>query len=112
MYECKTFTEKIDTWLFGSIDISKSDFYKKAFDLNKNYNVWYFNRLYVPPQIRNKGVASRLMEKLIIYLDQNEIELICEINPYGDLDYEQLKAFYMKYGFVTLKDETLIRYHK
>lgn len=74
---------------------------------------WFFNRLYVHPKMRNKRVASLLMEELIKILDEEHIVLVNQINPYGDLDYDQLVKFYKKYGFVDMEIENgLIRYPK
>lgn len=82
--------------------------------LNFNDNIYYFNRLIVHQSLRNKGIASALMNKLIEVLDCNKITLICDINPYGDLDLNQLITFYGKYGFIKNpeydNDNQLIRY--
>ena len=34
--------------------------------------------------------------------------LICDINPYGDLDFKKLKKWYMKHGFEENGDSQLI----
>ena len=73
---------------------------------------WYFNRLSVPVKFRNQGIATQLMRKLIQVLDKNKITLICDINPYGDLDFNQLNKFYKQYGFVEHEEHHLIRYPK
>lgn len=54
---------------------------------------------------RNKGIAKKLMKNLIVELDKNGWDCLCEINPYGDLDYEQLLKFYKSFGFVDYKTE-------
>lgn len=53
--------------------------------------------------MRNQGVASRLMSELVKILDEDSIILFNHIEPYGDLDFEQLKCFYKKYGFVEME---------
>lgn len=63
-------------------------------------NTWYFNRLNVPPEYRNKGIATKLMLMLIDAAAKYKITICCDINPYGDLNYDQLKKFYKKFGFV------------
>lgn len=73
---------------------------------------WGFNLLFVPPEMRNRGVASRLMSELVKILDEDSIILFNYIEPYGDLDFGQLKCFYKKYGFVEIEKFVgcLIRY--
>lgn len=73
-------------------------------------NLWYFNRLIVPSAIRNQGIATRIMEQLVKILDTEKITLACDINPYGDLDFNQLYKFYKKYGFVDDNRFNLMRH--
>lgn len=68
----------------------------------------YFNRLFVTPRARNHGLAKKMMSRLIEELDDLKWNLVCEINPYGDLNYEQLEKFYFSYGFEK-RDGHLIR---
>jgi GNAT superfamily N-acetyltransferase len=76
-------------------------------------NEWYFNRLVVHEKMRNKGVATLLMDELIKVLDEKQITLINDINPYGDLNFKQLEIFYKKYGFIETEEKSrLIRYPK
>lgn len=89
--------------------ICSADISKMGFDNTKN--IYYFNRLIVPQPLRGKGVATLLMKKLIEILDIEKIILICEVNPYGDLNEEQLFKFYKKYGFVDDESfKSLIRF--
>ncbi len=37
------------------------------------------------------------------YIQQMGLPVVCEINPYGDLDYDQLKELYMRYGFQPMR---------
>lgn len=60
---------------------------------------YYFNRLFVLPEYRGRGYAGRLLESLLEVFRIRNLELILEINPYGDLNYEQLEAFYLNHGF-------------
>lgn len=73
-------------------------------------NYWYFNRLIVPPNIRNRGIATKIMKQLIKVLDEKSITLVCDINPYGDLDFDKLHEFYCKYGFIDDDKFNLIRH--
>lgn len=90
---------------FGTIDLSKVD--AKLFGISGD-NVWFFNRLFVPSQIRDKGVATKLMQELVKVLDEQKIILICEVNPYGDLNEEQLKKLYTRYGFKNTNEGYMI----
>lgn len=63
-------------------------------------NTYYFNRILVQPRFRGKGYGSKLLEKLLKEFNKKGYKLICEINPYGPLNYEQLKSWYKRHGFV------------
>lgn len=60
---------------------------------------WFFNRLIVPPNMRNKGIATKFMTRLIEILDEKDMRLVNTVNPYGDLNEDQLITFYKKFGF-------------
>lgn len=60
---------------------------------------WFFNRLCISEKLRNKGVATLMMKRLIEILDEKRIDLINTVNPYGDLNEEELIKFYKKFGF-------------
>jgi len=89
----------------GTIDASKIDGSIYGVDGD---NVWYFNRLFVPKQIRKKGIASRLLQELVKIMEEDKIIMICEINAYGDLEEEELVDLYKKYGFKETPDEYLL----
>jgi len=72
-------------------------------------NVWFFNRLVVHKSLRGKGIGTALMKKVVNFCKSNNISLINGMNPYGDLDFEQLKRFYLKHGFIeTHQEDTLV----
>jgi GNAT superfamily N-acetyltransferase len=68
-------------------------------------DTWYINRLIVPKKARGQGIATALMKELVAWADHNNIKLISEINPYGDLDKEQLIAFYQKFKFILTENK-------
>lgn len=70
----------------------------------------YFSRLLVPPEFRKQGIATVLMTLMCKRLDARRIDLLCEINPYGEMNKEQLTTFYKKFGFVE-QEHYLIRNH-
>lgn len=73
---------------------------------------WYVNRLYVQPSYRNQGFATSMMRELISVADSQAKDILIEINPYGDLNYDQLKSFYMKFGFDQIGENLFKRIHK
>lgn len=76
-------------------------------------NILYFNRLYVRPEYRQKGHATKLLTMLLESIKENNITLHMDINPYGDMDYSQLEQFYLKNGFqkYTINDKIFGEYH-
>jgi GNAT superfamily N-acetyltransferase len=72
-------------------------------------NLYYFNRLLVNKKIRNKGYANQLLVEVCKWADQEKINILIDINPYGDLNYDQLLRFYQKFGFKLNKNKQLIR---
>ena len=78
---------------------------------HKLEGVWYyFNRLSVPPKLRKKGIAKKLLGEMCEWADDKEINIWLDINPYGDLDLRQLISLYSKFGFKqTLQQGTMIR---
>lgn len=72
------------------------------YDMNaKEGERWlYFARLSVPPKERGKGVATELMNELVAWAKEEQVNILCQVNAYGDLDTEQLTNFYKKFGFV------------
>ena len=83
--------------IVGQINLSKEFKPRKIKEENKNF--WYFNRLFVREDYRNQGYAKCLLSKMIDILKKEKINLWLDINPYGDLNYEQLEELYMRYGF-------------
>lgn len=64
-----------------------------------NEGMYYFNRLFVNEKYRKNNYGTRILNTLLDYIDSIDAVLCLDINPYGEMTYEQLKAFYMKYGF-------------
>ena len=56
--------------------------------------VGYYNRLFVQPNYRKQGIGRKLWDMTQKELDTRGIDLIIDINPYGDMTYEQLLDFY------------------
>lgn len=66
---------------------------------------WYFNRLYVITEYRGNHYGSVLLDKMLECVKDKGITLIMDINPYGDMNYEQLEEFYLRHGFQKISDE-------
>jgi GNAT superfamily N-acetyltransferase len=72
--------------------------------------VWYyFNRLMVPPKMRNKGIAKKLLQEMCNWANTDKVSIWLDINPYGDLDLHQLINLYSKFDFQQIADATMIR---
>ena len=83
----------------GCAELSELD-YVLISPIPTNDRPWfYFNRLFVNQKIRRMGVATDLMTQVINWADTEKFNIFIEINPYGDLDFDQLVNFYKKFGF-------------
>ena len=58
------------------------------------------SRINVPRENRGKGYGSQLLRQVLDIADQEKIRLYLEIAPSDGLNYEQLEAWYKRYGFV------------
>lgn len=66
-------------------------------------NAWYYNRLYVKPEYRGHHIGSCLLDNMLKYVNKKKAILFLDINPYGDMSYQNLEAFYKRHGFVDNK---------
>lgn len=74
---------KIDGDLVGSSEVTKI-----------NSKQGFYSRLFVKDVYRGKGYGRKLWDLTQEELDKLGMDLMIEINPYGNLDYDQLKKFY------------------
>ena len=65
----------------------------------------YFNRLLVNPKFRRKGYGTILLKTLLRLTKERGFGIQLDINPYGDMRYDDLERFYCKYGFRKYKDD-------
>ena len=70
--------------------------------------VYYFSRLNVPEQLRGKGLAKLLMKETIEFCRENNAMLINTVNPYGDMNLQQLNEFYQKCGMKLVNKQGLL----
>ncbi len=83
----------------GTIDLSLVDEFEDI-TVKEPQKLYYFNKLYVDKELRNKGIAKQLLEKLEHWADSENIVVVGDVNPYGDLDFEKLVQLYLDHGFV------------
>lgn len=60
---------------------------------------WELSRISVPAPHRGKGIGRRLMAEVLAEVDAAGVDLYLDINPYGDMDYKALAAWYARLGF-------------
>jgi len=84
------------------------DEYKKYIPENKNTaKIIWFSRIKTKKE--GIGYGKLLMQKVCNYMDENNIIIICGINPYGKRGLSELKRFYTNSGFVHLDNDMCIR---
>lgn len=68
-------------------------------------------RINVPIEHRCKGIGTSLLEEIIADADEEGVILHIEVQPSGGPTREQLKDWYMKFGFMpsAIYDYFLIR---
>lgn len=93
----------------GNINFSGEDI-SKEFGIDIVGELWYFNRLKVKTE--GTGLGTALMKRLVELLDSEKITLYNDLNPYGGMSLQQLTEFYRKFGFVSLRRGTMIRFPK
>lgn len=70
---------------------------------------YFFNRLVSKEQ--GKGGGKIVLKQLLEYIDKVGIPLANVINPYGNLAFDELLSFYLRYGFVKTSQESLVIYY-
>lgn len=89
------FYEKLSPRALAVIDLC--DYYGEGFIIT---------RINVPKEFRNKGVASKLLQRVLDEADKEKINLWLEISASDGLNYDQLEAWYKRHGF---KGTTILR---
>lgn len=117
--QCKTFSIRGNCPTTGAVklclaELSPLDFAIVHDELGdqivKPGQTWFwFARLNVPPAIRRMKFATRLMESVAQWADSEGVHILLGINPYGDLNFEQLVNFYVRFGFVAGPHELFYR---
>lgn len=60
---------------------------------------WVISRINIPERFRGMGHGSKLLKRIVAQADAEGVILGLTINPYGAMDYEDLEAWYIRYGF-------------
>ncbi len=92
--------------------IKKEDFNLFKEELKNVNGVFYFSRLNVPEKIRGRGIGKSLMEKTIEFCEEKNYMLINTVNPYGEMNLEELNNFYEQSGMKLLNEDGLLIYSK
>lgn len=100
-------TEMNSTAELSRLEKQSVDMYNKDFNMDLKEPVFYFNR--IKAREEGKGEGTLMMKELIKILDEKKVTVINELNPYGNLNLEDLQKFYSKYGFVKKQDQLMIR---
>jgi GNAT superfamily N-acetyltransferase len=61
--------------------------------------VYYFNRIKVQKELEGKGRGRALMIEVCKIVDEYDITIYNELNPYGNRDMDRLKSFFKASGF-------------
>lgn len=97
---------------FASLDKWDYDLLTDLFENPSNLPVFWFTRIAVLEYHRNKGEGTLLLKEMRKIQDENNFIILLGINAYGDLNTEQLRQWYTKYGFKTIKENMMLRYPK
>jgi GNAT superfamily N-acetyltransferase len=92
----------------ASCDISPMD--NIGLDEQTSSKLRWLSKLYVAPEHRKQGYATKLLQKVIKDAQDAQLALMIEVNPFGDfdMDAETLETFYKKHGFIRLQDKPLL----
>lgn len=63
-------------------------------------DVYYFSRINVVKEYRGIGIGRYLLKELLREVKRENIALVCEISPYGEMGYTELKNWYIRNGFI------------
>lgn len=89
---------------------NKEDFNLFQEELKNVNGVFYFSRLNVPEKIRGRGIGKELMKETIDFCEKKNYMLINTVNPYGDMNLEELNQFYENSGMKLVNKDGLLIY--
>jgi len=104
-------SDRTNLGYFGIISIYSSDMAVAEMSVSivpikgLDGNIYYFNRIKVPPKLEGTGRGKALMIEVCKLADDHNIIIYNELNPYGNRDMESLKEFFKASGFEKFEDE-------
>jgi len=85
----------------------------KDFGYESSTRTVFFSRLFVPSGFTPKTASILLMQKVVLWADNQEVIIIDEINPYGKASIDDIIALNLLYGFKrTSQPKIMIRFPK
>lgn len=87
----------------NTLSVSECSLIDTVDPLDNKCNALYFNRVFVHPEVRNNGIGTKLVKRMLELVDGYDLPLCCDINSYGDLDYDALYQWYLNLGFKSYK---------
>lgn len=88
----------------GRLSIAEVSLYPSGGD-----GCYYFNRINVPESMRGRGLGKHLLNQVVEWADENKYTILLDINPYGKLNEQQLRALYERFGWVSQEDGSMLR---
>ncbi|MBR9705219.1 GNAT family N-acetyltransferase [Candidatus Pacearchaeota archaeon] len=90
--------------LVGSATLNKQRITPRIIVELGNDECFFFNRLKVQPGNRGRGFGKILIDKVVNFFQEHRLSIWNELNPYGHLDKDELRDFYLRYGFKRFDD--------
>jgi len=68
-------------------------------EINQENGDWFLANVFVPPDYRNQGLATRFMEDILEWADRKGFILTTEIHSPDGIQEEKLIEILQRYGF-------------
>lgn len=79
--------------------------------MNSANEVYFFNRLNVPRELREGGYGSILLKEVLSYCDKKDIFLVNTASNSGDMGQKKLINFYVKNSMTLVHKDGILVYH-
>jgi len=102
-----SYHQEEDSWLAIVDLVDYSELAAKRFpDIRK---IYLLARLSVPPAIRGRGLARKLLTDITTDADRAQVVLILHHHPYRGIDPQRLIRLYTQFGFESKTDGSMMR---